>query len=291
MNNCKDGNIKTKKNIETLKREMDGVMLEFPLCSLSYQTNDRERVDLIISYCLMEYSKKIKIDVCEAIDFLTENLPNDFDQQSSKHIRLLVAAQQLGIILESCSRLEKDYKKLLKHISNYAIKYGSDAYCRVGKRLCFEARDGILPYRQFAIICAVQSIIGKTAKYKKITKDRIRYAMRGYKSKNIALLEKEKDQIRLTDRQIGKTLEILQSKRLFTKFTFANRQPYYSTLLNNVDNVEQAIQILGEWIEEKKIYWAKRNKGTLEKEISKRINENLRLIKIQNNRTEKYGNA
>ena len=257
---------------------MDKIFFEFPLCCLAYPTNDKLKLGMIISYCIVEHSKKIQTDIDERIDEYAGNIPNGFNKKSKGDKQLLLACEELGITSGDMNHTKQNHSILSRHIYNYEFKHGKDSYCRIGKKLSFETRDGEFPYRLFSVLCAIQSIIGKTAKFKRLTKERIRYASIGYKSKVIAQKEITPEQILLTDRQLGTTIEMLHAKKFFSKFTYANRQTFYSTKLD--DNR------LFEAVKNSKIYWAKKKAGLIDKERSNEIQSELKIFRLQG---RKYG--
>lgn len=258
-----------------LDREFDKIFLVFPLCCLAYPENP---IDLIISYCIVEHSKKIETNIKERINNIPkEKIPSGFNG-STAHIKLVLAAEEMHVILGSCNQSIQNHKLLSSHISNHLLKYSNNAYCRIGKALCFEARDGLFPYRQFLVLCGIQSILGNRKKFQRITKDRIRFAMYGYKSKTVALTEMKNEKL-LTDRQITTTVEILNSKRLITKFCYAGRQIFFTTRLNHITDLDEATKQLGELIKNSKTYWLKRKEGLLDRKITGEIKSHLRLIK------------
>lgn len=249
-------------------------MLEFPLCSLSYPGNDKYKVGMIISFCIVENSKKIKTNVEERIDSLLseKNKPAGFNKNYPEHRRLWLSADELKIMLGDVYSTIESHREIHNHISKFELKYGKDAYCRVGKGLCFETRDGIFPYRQFAVLCAIQSILGKSKKFKRITKNRIRYAVLGYKSESVAMKEKINIENLLSDRQIGIIIDVLHSKQFFSKFTYANRQTFFSTRLMDKD--------LHEAVKKSKVYWAKKKSNEVDKTVTEEIKRELKLIKF-----------
>lgn len=261
---------------------MDKIFIEFPLCCLAYPGMDKAKIDLIISYCIVENSKKIQTQIDERIDDYIWKIPPGFNKKLKSDKQILLSSKELGISLGNFFRTKENHSILSQYISNYEFKYGKDSYCRMGKKLCFEARDGIFPYRQFAVLCAIQSIIGKTAKFKRLTKDRIRFALLGYKSKAIAQKEITPEQILLTDRQLGTTIELLHAKKFFSKFTYANRQTFYSTKLND-DQLFEAVK-------NSKIYWAKMKANLIDKQRSDEIQSELKIFRLETTR-RKYGTA
>jgi len=268
---------------ETVKRHFDGIMLEFPLCCLCYPIENKEKVSMIISYCIVEHSKKIEININQRVkEYPKEKLPFGFDKTSKAHCRILLAAEELGVKLGDIYDTYDQHEKLQKHISNFIIKHGKDAYCRIGKDLLFDVYKNGFPYRQFAVLCGIQSVVGKKPLFKRVTKDRIRYTMLGYKSKTVALAEMDKGQMLLTDRQLGSTIQILHAKEFFSKFTYAKRQSFYSTRLNNKE--------LYDAVEKSKIYWAKKKMHIEDKQVTEKIKSQLRIIKLPTN-PAKYGNV
>lgn len=249
-------------------------MFEFPLCSLSYPLPEKEKIEIIISYCIVEHSKKIKTNVDDRVnDYIDENsIPTGFNKKLLSHKRLLLAGEELGISLGYIPQTIRGYETLSNYIHNYTLKNGNDSYCQIGKSLCFETRDNQFPYRQFAVLCAVQSTIGKKAKFKRVTKDRIRFAMLGYKSKQVALKELKGNEKLLSDRQLGTLIEILHAKKFFSKFTYANRQTFFSTRLNDNE--------LFEAVKNSKIFWAKKKANLLDRQVSKEIKTELGRLKL-----------
>lgn len=247
-------------------------MFEFPLCCLSYPSSNK--LDLNISYCIVEHSKKIESKIDSRISEL-DKYPSDFNRKNEKHKKILLAGDELGVILGSVTGTIANHNQLSSYINNFKIKHGKDSYCRVGKKLLFEVRDSQFDYRSFSVLCAIQSILGKSKKFKRITKDRIRYAMLGYKSKAVALAEMTKGTMLLTDRQIGTVVEVLHAKKFFSKFTYANRQTFFSTRLSN-DELYKAVK-------NAKIFWAEKKANLMDKQVSGEIKKeigNLRLIKL-----------
>jgi len=252
---------------------MDGILLEFPLCCLAFGNSKEERLEHIISFSVVEYSVKIKTKVKQRIVILGGTAPYDFDSEIDSHCQLLLASDELCLKLRDINYNLQRHSTLSKFIENYRIKYGKDAYCRLGKSLCFEVKDGRFDYNLFAVLCAIQSNIGKKKKFFRITKKNIRYRMYGYKTQRIAVAEHLSPDLLLTDRQIGRRIEMLHAKKFFSKFTYAQRQTYYSTRLDDKE-LRQAVF-------DSKVYWAKKKAGNEDREYSEKIKSQLKLIRYE----------
>jgi hypothetical protein len=231
---------------------MDKIFLEFPLCSLIQVGNNYQEVETLISYNIVAHSNKL--------EFGTEK---ERIEQSAEH---------LGIIAGSIQNTKMNYERLNKFTQNFMLENGKDSYCRIGKKLMFEVLDGRFDFKQFLVLCAFSSILGKKKKFVRITYDRIRYAMYGYKSKKI--FEKTGTKIELlTDKQLKRIIDILHSKKFFSKFTYRNRQIYYSTKLEDEE--------LREAVKNSKIYWKKKQLQIVDKIFSNEIKSELDKLNLE----------
>jgi hypothetical protein len=253
-------------------RTFDKKFLEFPLCCLSFQ--DEKLIDKIISYSLVRYSYKIEIGLDARIDKYPGKFPYKFDDLSQDHWKIILAAEELGISIHNMENTIGNYVVLDFHITEYEDKYGNDAWCRIGKQIIFETRDKKFNEEYLRILCAIQSILGKVKKKARITKNRIRFRMFGYKNEEIFLHENPQHFSLLTDRQIGNRIYLLHSKQFISKFTYAKRQTYYSTQLTDEELMEE--------VKKEKLFHAKRKMNLADdlktSEIKTEI-ENLRTTK------------
>jgi hypothetical protein len=270
---------------EIKKREFDKNFFEFPLSSLIYLANNRERLNDLIGYCIIKQADKVTSSNNE-INRLFGHLLDErdspllsYNKNSIYHKKILIATSQLGVTIYNVQREIEEHTRVCKAISPYIIRNGNDAYCRIGKKLIFEVREGKFDFKLFSVLCGIQSIL-RDDKFKRITYDRIRYAMHGYKSKTV--FEKENPGIKLlTDRQLKRLVDLLHAKQFFSRFTYGNRQIFYST---KIDNDEQ----LRETVKQSKLFWEKNKSNNLDKittlEIQQEIKkerEKAKLISIE----------
>lgn len=231
---------------------MDGIFFEFPLCTMSF-IKQRKELDSVISYCIVTHANKL--------------------EHGSHKERCKESAEYFGISgLSYQTRLVK-FQKLDSYINEYISTNGKDSYCRIGKELLFEVRDGQFDFKQFQVLCAISSILGKKKKFVRITYDRIRYAMYGYRSKSIFFNEKQLGIELLSDKQIKRIVDILHSKKFFSKFTYQNRQIYFSTKLED----EQ----LREAVKNSKIYWKKKQLQLVDRAYSSDIKSELDKLNLE----------
>lgn len=231
---------------------MDGIFFEFPLCTLQL-ISEKHQLDNIISWCIINHLDKLN----------TGNIHAKFkDSQSYFNI--------------TCPRYELTLEKhdsLNYKIEEFISKYGKDSYCRIGKNLLFEVRDGQFAFKQFLVLCAISSILGKRKKFVRITYERIRYAMHGFRSKDLFYKLMPNNVELLSDKQLKRIIDILHSKKFFAKFTYQRRQIYFSTRLED----EQ----LRDAVKNSKIYWKKKQLQLIDRSVSMEIKTELDNLTLQ----------
>lgn len=231
---------------------MDGIFFEFPLCTLQF-IESKTDLEYLISWCIVNHANNLTI---------------------GSHVkRVSESAQYFCISGSNYETRVKRYRDLNSSINYFITKHGKDSYCRIGKSLLFEVRDGQFNFKQFLVLCAIGSIIGKRKKFVRITYERIRYAMHGFRSK--ALFDKlNSNGIELlSDKQLKRIIDILHSKKFFAKFTYQRRQIYFSTRLED----EQ----LRESVKQSKIYWKKKQLQIIDKTASMEIKTELDKLTLQ----------
>jgi hypothetical protein len=221
-------------------RTFDGKFIEFPLSCLSYPT---DKMESILAFCIMKEARKIKyLHKNNAKGINEEYFPQDFDKNDKWCLLITIAAFNLRIKIKSYARIKELGSAINIYVNNYTEKYGDDAYCRIGKNLFVDTMNKRFDYKQFTVLCAINSIIGKQSEYKRITKDKILYRMLGYKSKEIFCSEYKLDVRLLTRRQLERIINSLHEKNFFGKFTYAKRISYYSTKLDDEQLRKRVLQ-------------------------------------------------
>jgi len=212
----------------------------FPLCCLNYDKDIKNTAELIISYGIVEFGKKLESeielyegDTNRINDYIEKNnLINEYDEADNF---LILSAIKLSIDIPDLYYTKMKHSKLINYIRIYESKHGKDAKVKVHKSLLFEVRDGIFDERMFRVYCAVVSSIGDNI-FWRIVIDTIAVRMLGFKSKKICSIEKSKYK-KLTARQVKTTIDKLSEtgKNFFAMRTYRNRQTFYSTKLRGIE--------------------------------------------------------
>jgi len=266
---------------------MDGKFLDFPLCCLVYINGNKNKLEEIALFCVIE--KALKLDqnykIKKRIKETDFNfmIAKDFDVKQKLHISIALASKDLGIKIKSIEKATHTWLKIKELVEKFKNKYGIDAYCSMGRQITFETIAGKLPLRLYLVLAAIHSILGKSKAHVRITYERIAIRMTGYKSKDI--LKKEKPRMKiLSDRQVGLTVAKLREKNLIRIFVYNQRERFYSTRIKYEDT-------LRELVAKSKLQKAERKYCVEDREMSQRIKSQIRRIKLTGKPNTMYLNT
>ena len=216
----------------------------FPLCLLAQDGSIKKRLNNIIDFANVNDAIKIPEDVLEEIfdeDDYTEI--TKWDPDNDIHKKMLITAQRKGLRINDCFSVLKTYEAVSEYVTKFELEYGQDMWTRLGASLTWDTYKGIFEYELFAIICAINGILGTKATYKRITINRIRAAMNGYKKYQIyqefcksGKLPKN-NLSDINDRTLYRRFDKLGELNFFRRYTYRKRHTYYSTRVKTVDEL------------------------------------------------------
>lgn len=183
---------------------------QFPLCLLAFGSDYKDRLQHIVSYCLCEHAK-----------WLNRNL-SGASADTPSQTALYEAATFLHVNVASLEATVERWKLVSWFIEGWEERFGKDASVRIATTLLWEAHNNTgLTYREFSILCAINSVIGNRSTPMRITERTIRIRAAGYKSLTVVKRELDGDGSRaarlLTPHQARYTLERLHERRLFAR--------------------------------------------------------------------------
>ena len=188
----------------TKKRKLG--YFQFPLCLLAFLDDYENRLQHIVAYCLCEHAQRFNPTLAD----------------TPSETRLYAAARFLHVNMPSPEATIHRWKTARSFIRQWEDAYGPDALVRIGTTLLWEAHDHDgLTYREFSILCAINSVIGDRSTPVRITEGTIRIRAAGYKSFSVVRQELNRDKSRaaqlLTPHKARYTLERLHERRLFAR--------------------------------------------------------------------------
>lgn len=211
---------------------------QFPLCAFAFGSNEKERLDAIISYGLVQAGEKwwrraTEEQRRERLLYWSKSKPiADFYSNQNRHLYAKRGAEITKVTISSIRGCLEQCDGLQSFCDGFIARHGGDPLVRLKTSFVFEARDGKgISARELPILAAIYSIIGNKQGPVLITQDRIRRRALGYKSAAVMQVElpKRKDAARpLTDWQLRSLLEKLTARKFFARSTYGRRLTYYS---------------------------------------------------------------
>src|SRR4029077_9624335 len=108
------------------------------------------------------------------------------------------AAKFLHVNIPSPDTVIDRWKAATRFIRQREGRFGKDASVRIATTLLWEAHNNTgLTYREFSILCAINSVIGDRSTPIRITERTIRIRAAGYKSLIVVRRELDRDKSRL----------------------------------------------------------------------------------------------
>lgn len=251
-----------------MKKGYDKIFIEFPIYCFSYCGNEKEKLRDVILYCIAD--KALKVPAREIIDYCYMKA-SDFIYEDIIHKSIASAAEDFGFVVNSIEEVTKCWLELKERQLDYEDKYGKDAFCRMGRQLTEEVIKGNFGFREYKVLGAIQSVLGKKRIYSRITYELLSYRVMGFKTKTIANAEGY-EQGELSGPQLKTSVIKLMHKGLLTTATYMFREKYYSTKIKRSAK-------LRELIEKKKIKNFAVRKGIEDKkwsyELKNKLNEKM----------------
>jgi hypothetical protein len=215
-----------------------GTYFQVPLSAFAYGSNDKERLNAIISFGLVEAGEKWWRRATE--DKRQERLAAwgavkpvaDFNHSQTRHLYAVRGAEITKVTIGSARGCLAEHDALNSFCQPFVASHGADPMVRLKTGFVFEARDGKgVSARELSVLAAIYSIIGNKQGPVLITQARIRCRALGYKSVGVMQIEfpKRKDAAcPLTDWQLRSLLEKLTARKFYARSTYGCRQTYYS---------------------------------------------------------------
>jgi hypothetical protein len=175
---------------------------QFPLCLLGFGEDYKERLQKIVNYCLYEQAQRTK---------------------SARTASLNRAATFFGVTIECLHKdIISEWKEANAFVCQWEGRYGTDPLVRIGTTLLWEAHDNTgLTYREFSVLCAINSIIGNRSTPMRITEPSIRVRAAGFKSWNVVKSELPSEALikekLLTCDRVRYTLKKLHQRKFFAR--------------------------------------------------------------------------
>ena len=233
---------------------------QFPLSMLAYAAKPQDRLSAIIDFCCVQVGTRIydQIEAGETGDdvdsriarFSAESLPKGFNGEDEHHVRLVLGMQALNVAHGIADTILATARKAIQFNSAMAGCFGAYPLVRLRAGLLWDAyKESGLTYRDFAVLCAVFSVIGGNDGPVRIHREWIIARSMGYKrAKDMTAselkLRADKAQP-ITIDQLRYTLDRLEARSLFARVQVNRRLTVFSHRMTRKELSEAAVQRFG----------------------------------------------
>ena len=207
-----------------------------------------EKIKNIIDFSLVNEALKIPDEALESIfDEASQIEVKRWNPDDPTHQRILITCSRKGLTVYDCFSVYNSYKSETEYLDEFKLKFGNDMWTRIGVDIAWDTLKGNFDYDLFAILCAVNGILGTKEAYKRITLDRIRAAMNGYKKYPIykEIIQSgnlsENNLSKIKDRTLYRKLDKLSDMNFFLKYTYKKRQTFYSTRIATIEELVESV--------------------------------------------------
>lgn len=210
----------------------------FPLCLLAYGDDDMDRLQVIVSHSMMRAggdTSKVTADMIER--HAKENGLSANTQEERQIIRgaLTIGDISVGSTDKSVQRA-KQSQEFLKTHERYQ---GTMPLVFIAADLLWSCNREELSYREFSVLCALNSIIGFKTSPIQICRPTIIARQLGYKTPALMKAAHERGLSGVlrpsTEKQIRIALDNLENRSLIARYQSSRTVVYFSTTLNYED--------------------------------------------------------
>lgn len=215
-------------------KKKSGKFFVFPL-ELIYPTeNFQNTLKRIVSFCVLDVGENIAENIHEnAIeDMLSrKQMPDDYDEEDEAHRHVTLGCERLKVNAGSVRNILSGAEEAEKIISTAQQVNGESALVFIGAELLWECLAGKMSYRDFTVICAVNSVLGKDGSPQLVRRSLLLARAAGFKTPNQygkGCTPHFKARPKVTEDQLRWTLDKLEKRNLFSRVQASPRNVYFS---------------------------------------------------------------
>lgn len=226
---------------------------QFPLSVLSYGDNPRQRISEMISWCSVKTGENAAENMDQyALAGMTQRLidkigdrEHDFVEDDQEHINCLLGGDILSVRIGSFANAVTEYRRIQAHFAMQMARHGPEPLVRVRSDIVWDALHERIPYREFAVLCAIYSVIGDKEWPVKITRETINTRFLGYKNEAVASSYgfRRDGMKELTERKLKDTIKKLEARGFFVKVNPSRTEAYFSHRMSRRELADAVIKV------------------------------------------------
>jgi DNA-binding PadR family transcriptional regulator len=210
----------------------NGAFFCFPLCLLALPADDhKRRLQTILSAAMERAGMGAEIESQRIREYIAENEQHGYNR-SEAHNAILRGAIVCGVQVHNLPHIVDECGQCRTFVKQHEATYGAGPLVFISTELFWGCHNqDSPPYRDFTVLCAVNSIIGFKKTPVLVRRGMILARQIGFKTPAVmtAELPKRKDQTPLTMQQLRDALDRLESRGLISRCQASRRNVYFST--------------------------------------------------------------
>ncbi len=204
-----------------------GTYFQFPLSLLAFNRADlRASLHVAVSWSITELAGS---DPAEMGDAPAKDPAwgNGWRKSDRSDARIVAAAHLLNVSLGSRFGFQQGMATAQETLRGFEKRFGPDRQVRLAGDILWECINGKVAERDIRVLAGVFAGLG-VRPYRRITIDEIIHGASACKSR--AVFEQWPERLSaLTRDQVRYTLDGLENRRLFVRFTYRQRQTFYAS--------------------------------------------------------------
>ena len=221
--------------MDTLPPEKkDGKFFTFPLPLLYPMEPHTKTLSRILSYCVLTVGESSLANLPEetADGILSRAAsPDDFDDAEETHRHVVLGCDRLNVKVGTIRGVLAEVKDAREIVHGAERINGASPLVFVGAKLFWECYNGELPYRDFTVLCAVNSVIGMKTTPQLIRRTLLLARAAGFKTPatySKGCMKGFKARPMMTVDELRWTLDKLEKRELFARAQASPRRVYFS---------------------------------------------------------------
>lgn len=211
-----------------------GKFFTFPLPLICPMESPKLTLSRIIDFCVMDVGAKSaeRLDE-EVIDRIlsSANSPPDAQEDNDAHRHIILGSRRLNVIIHSAASCVAGRDEARRIIDAAERVNGASPLVFCGAEIVWECYKGEFPYRDFTVLCAVNSAIGQKTTPQLLRRSLLLARAGGFKTPEAygkGLCGKMKARPMLTVDELRWTLDKLEERELFSRVQASPRRVYFS---------------------------------------------------------------
>lgn len=211
-----------------------GRFFTFPLPLLYPMEPPKRTLFRILSFCVADIGVRSAADLDEGVaEKIIERCveTEGFDEDDALHRQIVLGCERLNASCKDIDALIEGREGAIEIVNLMEKAIGASPLVFIGAELFWECYRGEMPYREFTVLCAVNSVIGQKTTPQLIRRTLLLARAAGFKKPTVygeGCCKRLKPRPMLTVSQLRWTLDKLEKRGLIARVQASPRSVFFS---------------------------------------------------------------